>query len=527
MKGWEMKRAVTLLVVLASVLGYASTAEAATFTVAPGGDIQAAIDGAAPGDTIKLKPGRHDAAVLFDATRTGMKLVGPCDGKPAVMDALGVASETAVTIEADGVSVKCLTLQHGKGGIFAGNDGAADGTKVNRVRAFHHSEDSIKIVGDDFKVTGSRTVDTGDSGDGLKIDGDDGLIEGNVFRNTGSSCIEVTSSNGTVIRNNLLAVCDQDGVDVDAGSGLLIEDNTARDLRDVGFEITADDSTIRNNRALNTRSGGYDIDGNDVDVIENSSKGADDDDCFQVNGANVFVSKNRAGFCDSGFEVIGAAPVLLDNTASPSGDADGFRVNCTGSCELGRVERNFARAANADDEGFDITVDPGLGAGFRIRNNTSLDNAEEGFDLFVHDAIVSGNVASGNGGSDGNDGRGFRIVGNDNTISNNNSTENASFGFEINGDDNTLTGNVAKANTLDGFFIVDGETGNKLDENRAIDNFGEGIENDGTGTELTNNVARGNRTDCAGDEDAAVDTGNTCADGSVFSGGGRVDGEVD
>ena len=506
-------RAFCACIVLASVGLLAPPAHAATVTVSPGGDIQDAIDNADPGDTVKLGAGRYDAAVLFNSTRTGMTLTGPCKGKPAIIDAYNVASETAVTVEATDVSVNCVTMRHGINGLVA----VADDLTLKKVTALHHGSNNVKISGNDFSITKSTFIDAQSAN--VYLNGDNGTVEGNLSRNSGGSCWQIYNAQGFTFRNNRSIVCDSDVLDGadNSNSGFLVENNYGYGTRSEGIELNGDDHDVKNNRMENIQSGAFDIEGNNAEITGNVGIGSDDDECFILDGDDLFVSKNTSDNCEGGFDVDGDGPVVLDNRVPNAGDNDAFNITCEGNCGNGRVEQNYGAGVNADDEGFQISVGVGLGAGFQIRDNTAVNNAEEGFVLDVNEAIVTGNVAKTNGGSDSDDGRGFDINGDTNTVSNNKAISNADDGFRINGDFNDVTSNIAQKNTVDGIHVGDGRLGNELDGNTASGNHGEGIENDGIATELRDNVSKDNRHDCAGDEPALVDTGNACADGTDFT----------
>lgn len=506
----------TVLSLVAGVMLWAAgTAEAANIVVPDDfATIQAAVTAAAPGDTIRIRPGVYFENVVIPASKTGLTITQfKCEDRGRVIiDARpGGIGGIGLDVEANNVTIRCLTIRHATDGI----DADAHDLHLDRIRTLRAGSDSIDVVGDRFKIENSEFV--GGGGQGVQVVGNDGRIVGNTSRNQDNSCYHLTVNN-TLIENNVADLCeDSEGFRIQGNDNIVRQNRI--EASDDGLNVNGINNRIVRNFLLNIADIGIDVDGNN-NLIEWNEVSFTTNDCYDIDGNNNRVESNRARGCQGGYEVSGQNPVVLNNRVELAGDGDGFNIVCFTACSAGRVERNFASGTNNDDDGFDINVSGGL-TGFTVAHNTAEKNIENGFRLNMSGATIYHNTAFRNGAESSNE-SGFTISGNDNMITENVARENRDDGFGISGNNNTLYENRAERNLEDGIQIRGG-TGNTLDRNIARNNHAEGIENDGTNTVLTSNTASGNRTDCAQDGSNVTNTGNTCADASNFAVAGQID----
>lgn len=106
------------------------------------GTIQAAVDQAQAGDTIYVEPGEYDEAVTIPRALSNLTLVG-VGGRGAVMVAPSATNATALTIEADDVTVR---------NIGCDGDGTGSGL-VNRGRRTRVEESKIEGGAVGLKLT--------------------------------------------------------------------------------------------------------------------------------------------------------------------------------------------------------------------------------------------------------------------------------------------------------------------------------------------------------------------------------------
>jgi len=253
-------------------------------------------------------------------------------------------------------------------------------------------------------------------------------------------------------------------------------------------------------------------------VINNRSAHAPDSICLDVSGDRALVTGNKVDACYRGLVVAGENPEVTGNTVSRVHTDDGLSVGCfdggTGAtaCEDGLVADNVVKSGGDDDETLNVDVGGGL-AGFEIRDNVARNGLGDGFEIFMDDGLIEGNVAKNSGAEEE---PGFEIDGGGNSIRGNTAIGNGGEGFDISGAGNEIRENVARDNNLNGFLI--GGDANALVRNVALENLGDGFENDGTNTEVRRNESAGNEhVDCSNDGTIAVNQQNDCADGSDFA----------
>jgi nitrous oxidase accessory protein len=154
-------------------------------TVAPGEDVQAAVEAAAPGETVGLLPGLHRGPVLLDRPVT---LAGR---EGAVLEAPGRGSVVIVT--AEGASVRGLTLRGSGSDLDAMDSGVllqrtAKGTVVegNRMEGnlfgvYVHGAAGAVVRGN--TITGRRGGRMSEHGNGVSVWNAPGArVEGNDIR---------------------------------------------------------------------------------------------------------------------------------------------------------------------------------------------------------------------------------------------------------------------------------------------------------------------------------------------------------
>ena len=217
-----------LLLTLAALL--AAGMPAAAGNVAPGGDVQAAIAAAVPGETVELLPGLHRGPVLLDRP---VALVGQ---QGAVLEAPGRGS--VVTVTAEGAAVRGLTLR-GSGSSLDGMDAGV----LLRQSAKGAVVEGNRIEGNLF---------------GVYVHGAEGaLVRGNV----------ITGRRGTLLSGR------GDGVSVWNAPGARVEGNDVRYGRDGIFVRVSRQNVFAGNRFRDLRFGVHYMYTNDSEVRDNASFG--------------------------------------------------------------------------------------------------------------------------------------------------------------------------------------------------------------------------------------------------------------
>lgn len=251
-------------------------AEAATHVVAADGSgdfstIGAAVDAAADGDTILVRPGTYTESVTIekDITLTGdgpredIVLVAPEDGPTVLIQEGGLAADPyAVLLQDTLATVSGLTLRGQPSEVIA-SGGAPTVQNIHfDVTGYPYeggttspAGSSIVVNGDSAAVIRENTI-TGGGPIGV-FDGSDPIIEGNTLSG-GPHIFGFGFGEGSVVRNNTI-----EGTIIRAigtfrsSEALLIEGNTISDPGTYGIDASAGDATIIGNTI--TDAGQYGI----------------------------------------------------------------------------------------------------------------------------------------------------------------------------------------------------------------------------------------------------------------------------
>lgn len=428
-----------------SMLAFIPAAQAATLCVNPTGKggcettIQAAVDAAAAGDTIKIKSGTYFESVDVPASKTGLTIKG---SGGVIIDPENVNDGTidALDIDADDVTVMKLNIHNASIGIDVG----ADNVRISNVYIRNTSSDCIEV------------------------DGNGAVIEKNTLRACGSDGIDLDGDDAVIARNNISQISDN-GIDVDPGNNALIEKNNLLQTENNGIDVEGDDARVERNRIVQADSDGIEVSGANPQILRNQvSLFADDgvevdcndvgascttaliegnkikdgvgdssDYCVEFDGDTdgAVIHKNLGLRCSAdGFNIDGEGAVTVTNNRSINagfnGSDDGFAIDGLGKKTL---KNNQARGSS--DDGFDIEdgdEDPGVDAEHELENNKAIDNSSDGIDV---DESADGTVLTGN-----------KVK------------KNVRNGIALFSDDNVLTGNKSKKNRV-GFDFCDEGTG--------------------------------------------------------------------
>jgi parallel beta-helix repeat protein len=216
--------------------------------------IQAAVNSAVPGDTIRVCPGEYFEEVTIDDTKTNLRLVG--GGLTELKAPLLGISPVGFLVEADGVVIENFRISgYNQCGILVNGDRATiQGNEV------HHNEFNICLQFSDESRVRSNLVHAA-TVNGISIsDGSGNEVSGNrvtggdvgIFAGGDSDsvvhhnsvfgaffAIEVSFSSGTVVRNNTVQLALL-GIVGFTNGGLQLVSNS---VRDTIFGLGVDDCT--------------------------------------------------------------------------------------------------------------------------------------------------------------------------------------------------------------------------------------------------------------------------------------------
>lgn len=475
-----------MMIPLALALGQA---QAATHCVNPAwtrcfATIQAAVDAAAPGDTINIAENRSSKGytenvvintpdlTLKGRTRGfrpffgnalvsgGVKeercpkvIVDACETAADPTDC-GVNTETgdAITVNASGVVIQGLLIRHADDGVAL--NAGADDTTIHSVCFIDNNKHVSSNENEASSATVKESLFRGERGGGaIHLNGDDHQVLRNIFLTT-----------------------------------------------DNGIDISGDNALISKNRFVTSN-----------------------DECIDVHGDNGKIHDNTLTGCEDPINYSGDQPDIRRNIIERANDDAAIEVRCyeddPSTCTGGTIADNRINGVADDAQGIET-----YGDNLVIEFNYIWSLADQGIDYNGSNGIIRGNTVGRSGSESGDGARpGIDIEGDNNLIENNWVNLNSYVGIRnFAGNDNTYRRNRVENNGRSGIYIRAGDN-TIVENNTVIRNHGEGINNGGdssvpvtpTNTTIDNNTVTNNRTDICNDGTVASFVGNTFGTGGI------------
>ncbi len=388
-------------------------------------DLQAAIDGAIPGDLISVSGGPYEGNFTVPAGKDGLTIKGK-----VIIHAQGAAN--AFLIESDGVTLSGFTVRQAlEHGIAGPTVGTLAGIAIEKCTFVDCGGLAVLVTADDALVSGS--VADGCQG-GYFVDGDRALVTKSKVFNSGAAAVTLDGDDGQVSKCVIMSGA-SNGIDV-SGAGTVISSNKISNVQGFGIEVTGGSATVKGNTVEGSQTG-VSVGTSGSEISKNKVKFAQGI-CFSLVGSDLVVTKNTAfgSMASSGFDLISSGGALIEANAAECTAGHGFDMNandamirknkairCGGEEHSGflvagtdnTIEDNAAESC--DDSGFRITED-----GNNLTGNKAIDCGNNGFVIAGLAAptgvILDGNTAKGNGG-EGIHNAGVGTVLRDNTCSKN------------------------------------------------------------------------------------------------------------
>lgn len=417
----------SLLACALAVPCLAVAARADTIKVSSGvaADLQAALDAAAPGDTIRISGGPYVGNFSIGEGKDGLVLKGK-----AVIDAQG--GNHGFVIDSDDVTLSQLTIRHPDDDAIRapGSGDPLAGLTISKCTILDGYGLAVAVTGDDVSLL-SVVADGCDAG--FSVIGDRGTVSKCRVLNTVGQAITVGGEDASV-RGNTVEVCDNVALSV-TGEGAVVEGN---DLSVVssGVLVSSAGGVVAGNDVRFCDSIAFNIVGNEVEVSGNEVEGAGVLGLV-IGGTDVIVTKNRVRDSQAtgdALRVLGNGAIVDSNTVERTSGSGFILVG-----NEGIVSRNRA-----------VRCGTSFGAGFLVdgnenvfEKNTAQDCDDTGFVVDGDQNELLGNTSTGHGNN------GFWILG-------------------ISSTGNVLDGNVAKSN--DGEGLQNGGVGTVIRKNKLSKN---------------------------------------------------------
>ena len=110
-----------------------------------------------------------------------------------------------------------------------------------------------------------------------------------------------------------------------------MRDNIVLNSDSQSFDISGDRNRLEDNVGRNVEAdNNFEVNGNGNVLLRNRAIHAAGDICFEIDGLIVRIKKNRAQFCDGGYEIDGENMKVTGNRVTDNGSGDdGFNISCS------------------------------------------------------------------------------------------------------------------------------------------------------------------------------------------------------
>src|SRR6266487_3489922 len=193
----------SLLIIISSSFAIIRPVKAQANIVVVTTTIQAAVDAAKPGDTVRVPPGIYHENVLVAKNNITIK------GRPgAIMDGTGLPGNSGITVRSSTPSVRI------------------NGFTLTGLQIQNYSGNGVILVRvDNFQIDHGNYVNNDEYGI-FPILSSHGLIEFNQVSGSNDTGIYIGQSQDAVIKANYVSDCTV-GIDVELSSNITVQDNTA------------------------------------------------------------------------------------------------------------------------------------------------------------------------------------------------------------------------------------------------------------------------------------------------------------
>ncbi|MGO9599563.1 MAG: nitrous oxide reductase family maturation protein NosD [Isosphaeraceae bacterium] len=326
-----------------------------TILVGPGGSIQAAVNAAKPGDTIKVAPGTYNENILIEkpVTLLGAQAgVNPITGlrtNPANESTIdgSIAVQSTSKVRIDGFSL------NDSGQHFALVDFASQRDTIANNIILPGAQQGVELLNDNLATVSNNEIEGG------------GLFGINAGSTTKSALNDTVQ--GNEIFNALI------GINLFQANGVVVKGNSVSDSGSFGLEVSQSTNVNAANNLLFANSGAVSFSSSAFNTLQGNTVEFNKFDGIDVEGdhGDVILANTVQGNATSG---LGSA-IVLDGVSG--GEA---------------VENNSV--LNNHSNGIEVDV---ASPGVKVSGNTVENNGGDGIGLnFTSKSIIAANTVSNN-----------------------------------------------------------------------------------------------------------------------------------
>ncbi|MBL8767723.1 MAG: right-handed parallel beta-helix repeat-containing protein [Planctomycetes bacterium] len=433
---------ITRLAVLLALTA-TTTAQAANVVVQKNGQfptIQAGINAAGAGGTVTVKAGVYEETPVVTSNLDGLTLKASGNVIIDARLANGDADGPGIQINADDVTVRGFTIRHGMndgpGKPGAGVRITAPGARIEKLKISNCTDAAVLVESSGATIRNCTMI-------GVPY----GVYASSANDTTVENCVATLCSsygffvNGTnpIVRKNMTKGTNNYGMYV-AGPNALVEKNTIVNAGSNGLYISALNAVIRGNKVSTVLDGAGLYSTGDGAIIENNVISDTRYEGINVSGGQLTLRKNRVkttSGSDEGIYVSGGTSIVLESNVVDGAGYAGVYVSGNSITARKNVALRSGRYAGSS-AGFVFN-----GSGGLIEKNVAKDCQGDGMLLYIGDADIRDNVATGNTTD------GFDVNGSNCEVTNNVALKNAGEGFDLSGSNMVFKNNTAKNNRID------------------------------------------------------------------------------
>jgi parallel beta-helix repeat protein len=309
-------------VLVLAPIGLALSVASAAVIVVPDDQptIQAAVDAAAAGDVVQVRPGTWAESVsIVDPLKPGLTVEG-LGGRPVVTPPAG--TNGFYVRKVDGITLRGLAIQGGARGVRLDT---SVGSTLDDLVATGQTRDGLLVRnGSGNTVTGSSV--TGAFVDGIRVERSDAaVVSGNVVAGSGRRGLQVKNAQTATVTGNAVSGSGRDGLEVlHVVTSAVVTGNVSSASGRVGFRVKKlTNATVTGNSATGAVREGIEVHRLTTSTLDGNTGHGNGYTGIRIRrGESLAVANNQAnGNGRYGFWVQATPPIASPTDLTAAGNA--------------------------------------------------------------------------------------------------------------------------------------------------------------------------------------------------------------